>query len=65
MYNIVHIVVTVIVSQDHKRSKQVFIYSRPIAGIRTKRKDETTYIHTYKWHVKYIIMHIVFKWHNT
>ena len=46
MYNIVHIAVTVIVSQDHKWSKQVFIYSRPIAGIR-KKKDETTYVHTH------------------
>ena len=43
--------------------QQVFIYSRPIAGIRAKTEHETTYLQTSKWHVKIIFMHLGFKLH--
>ena len=44
----------------------VFIYSRPIAGIRAKMEHETTYLQTSKWHVKNIFtcMHLGFKYHT-
>ena len=44
--------------------QQVFIYSRPIAGIGAKIVYETTYLQTSKWHVKNIYMHLGFKYHT-
>ena len=44
--------------------QQVFIYSRPIAGIRAKMEHETTYLQTTKWHVKIIFMHLGYKYHT-
>ena len=46
--------------------EQVFIYSRPIAGIRAKIEHETTYLQTSKWHVKniHVFMHLGFKYHT-
>ena len=48
----------------NKFLQHVFIYSRPIAGIRTKMEHETTYLQTSKWHVKNIFMHLSFKYHT-
>ena len=49
-----------------KINQQVFIYSRPVAGIRAKMEHETTYLQTSKWHVKSIFtcMHLGFKYHT-
>ena len=44
--------------------QQVFIYYRPIAGIRAKMEHKTTYLQTSKWHVKNIFMHLGFKYHT-
>ena len=46
------------------RQQQVFIYSRPIAGIRAKMEHETIDLQTSKWHVKNIFMHLGFKYHT-
>ena len=45
-------------------STTIFIYSRPIAGIRAEMGHETTYLQTSKWHVKNIFMHLGFKYHT-
>ena len=44
--------------------QQVFIYSRPIAGIKAKMEHETTYLQISKWHVKNIFMHLGFKYYT-
>ena len=44
--------------QQQVFQQQVFIYSRPITGIRAKMEHETTYLQTSKWHVKNIFMHL-------
>ena len=50
--------------RSNKFQQQVFIYSRPIAGIRAKMERVTTYLQTSKWHVKNIFMHLGFKYHT-
>ena len=44
--------------------QRVFIYSRPIAGIRAKMEHGTTHLQTSKLHVKNIFMHSKFKYHT-
>ena len=52
----------IITTTTIKFFQQVFIYSRPIAGIRAKLEHETTYLQTSKCYVKNIFMHFGFKY---